>query len=87
MDEYQLEQFLNSVDSRHRAVVLAAKRAKQLQKGLRPYFEGKSTKVTVMALEELINKKVEMYIPEEVTDDTESETDPIETPKETETSE
>ncbi len=87
MDDYQLEQFLNSVDSRHRAVVLAAKRAKQLQKGLRPYFEGKSTKVTIMALEELINQKVEMFEPEEDILDTDPETAPVDVKTKTEISE
>jgi DNA-directed RNA polymerase omega subunit len=59
MEQKELEKFLKEVDSRHRAVLIAVKRAKQLQQGLRPLFEGKSTKVTMMALEELVNKKVE----------------------------
>ncbi|MBN1551792.1 DNA-directed RNA polymerase subunit omega [bacterium] len=65
MKQSELEKFLNAMDSKYRAVLVAAKRAKQLQQGLRPLFEGKSTKATTMALEELINKKVEYYILED----------------------
>ncbi|MBN1355851.1 DNA-directed RNA polymerase subunit omega [bacterium] len=61
MKQKELERFLNSVDSRYRAVLVASKRAKQLQQGLRPLFEGKNLKVTSMALEEFINEKVEFY--------------------------
>lgn len=66
MNKNKLEVWLNNIDSRHRAVLVVAKRAKQLQKGLRPYFESKSSKVTTMALEEFINEKVDWY---ELTDD------------------
>ncbi|HPQ41068.1 MAG TPA: DNA-directed RNA polymerase subunit omega [bacterium] len=66
MNKNKLEQWLNSIDSRHRAVLVVAKRAKQLQKGLRPFFESKSSKVTTLALEEFINNRVGWY---ELTDD------------------
>jgi DNA-directed RNA polymerase omega subunit len=62
MKKKQLEQFLGRMDSRYRAVIVASKRAKQLQQGLRPLFEGKSAKVTTMALEEFVNEKVDYYI-------------------------
>ncbi len=61
MDNKKLEKWLSSVDSRHRAVLLVSKRARQIQKGLRPYFDSKSTKVTIMALEEFIQGKIDWY--------------------------
>ena len=61
MQQKKLEDWLNSIDSRHRAVLVASKRAKQLQKGLRPYFDSKTSKVTTMAIEEFINGKVDWY--------------------------
>ena len=54
IDLGQLEKYLDQLDSGYRAVIIASKRAKQLKKGLRPLFEGKSTKVTTMALEEIV---------------------------------
>ncbi len=68
MDEKKLEKWLGGVDSRHRAVLVVSKRAKQIQKGLRPYFDSKTAKVTTMALEEFVKGKVEWYelSPEEV---------------------
>jgi DNA-directed RNA polymerase omega subunit len=61
----EMEKYLNSMDSRYRAVVVAAKRAKQLQKALRPLFEGKSVKVTTLALDELVSNRVVYYKTEE----------------------
>lgn len=61
MNAKNLEQWLNSVDSRHRAVLVVSKRAKQLQKGLRPFFDSKTSKVTTMAIEEFVNGKVDYY--------------------------
>lgn len=61
MNEQRLEKWLSSVDSRHRAVLVVSKRAKQIQKGLRPYFDSKTMKVTSMALEEFIKGKIEWY--------------------------
>ncbi len=69
MKETDLERFLNSTDSRHRVVIIAAKRARQLQQGLGQFFEGKSTKVTTMALEELVTGKIEMVLPSNDTSD------------------
>ena len=60
----ELEIYLKTIDSRYRAVIIAAKRAKQLQKNLRPLFEGKTVKVTTMALDELVNNKVDYIIEE-----------------------
>ncbi|MBN1878974.1 DNA-directed RNA polymerase subunit omega [bacterium] len=61
MNEQKLEKWLGSVDSRHRAVLVVSKRAKQIQKGLRPYFDSKTLKVTSMALEEFVKGKVDWY--------------------------
>lgn len=61
MNDKKLEKWLSGVDSRHRAVLLVSKRARQIQKGLRPYFDSKSTKVTIMALEEFIQGKIDWY--------------------------
>jgi DNA-directed RNA polymerase subunit K/omega len=61
MNDKKLEKWLSGIDSRHRAVLVVSKRAKQIQKGLRPYFDSKSTKVTTMALEEFIQGKVDWY--------------------------
>jgi DNA-directed RNA polymerase omega subunit len=61
MNVKKLENWLNSVDSRHRAVLVVSKRAKQIQKGLRPYFDSKSSKVTTMALEEFVEGKIDWY--------------------------
>jgi len=61
MNETKLEKWLENMDSRHRAVLVASQRAKQLQKGLRPYFESKTSKVTTMAIEEFISGKFDWY--------------------------
>lgn len=61
MNDKKLEKWLSGIDSRHRAVLVVSKRAKQIQKGLRPYFDSKSAKVTTMALEEFIQGKVDWY--------------------------
>ncbi|GEM_PF-6266821 len=53
-----VETFLNTLDSRYRGVLVVAKRAKQLQKGLRTLFEGKSVKVTTLALEDFVSGKI-----------------------------
>ncbi len=68
MNVKKLEAWLNGIDSRHRAVLVVSKRAKQIQKGLRPYFDSKSSKVTTMALEEFIEGKMDWYelTPEEI---------------------
>ncbi len=54
----KIEKLMTEFDSRYRAVIVASKRAKQLKKGLRPLFESKSTKVTTMALEEMISGNI-----------------------------
>ncbi len=53
-----VETFLNTLDSRYRGVLVVAKRAKQLQKGLRTLFEGKPVKVTTLALEDFVSGKL-----------------------------
>ncbi|MCD4655474.1 DNA-directed RNA polymerase subunit omega [bacterium] len=61
IQEKKLEKWLSNIDSRHRAVLVVSQRAKQLQKGLRPYFDAKTSKVTTMAIEEFVNGKVDWY--------------------------
>lgn len=53
-----VEVFLNTLDSRYRGVLVVAKRAKQLQKGLRTLFEGKAVKVTTLALDDFTSGRV-----------------------------
>jgi len=43
-----------NIDSNYRLVILAAKRAKQLQKGARPRIQHKFSKPTRIALEEVM---------------------------------
>ncbi len=59
MDQRKLEGFIKDIGNRHLAVLIAVKRAKQLQQGLRPLFEGKRKKLTTMALEEMIEGRLE----------------------------
>ncbi len=47
------ENWTTSIDSKYRLVLLAAKRAKQLQKGAKPRVQSTSKKTTRVALEEI----------------------------------
>ncbi|HKG21149.1 MAG TPA: DNA-directed RNA polymerase subunit omega [Blastocatellia bacterium] len=47
------ENWITSIDSKYRLVLLAAKRSKQLQKGAKPRLQSSSKKTTRVALEEI----------------------------------
>lgn len=47
------DNWTTSIDSKYRLVLLAAKRAKQLQKGAKPRVQSASKKTTRVALEEI----------------------------------
>ena len=53
-----LEQSLDKVSNRYLLVVLAAKRARQLNRGAAPQLETKQKKPTSVALEEIAEGKV-----------------------------
>lgn len=55
------------IDSKYRLVIIAAQRAKQIQKGARPRvnLDPRKTKPTVIALEEIKQGKVSFEIIEE----------------------
>ena len=53
-----LEDALNKVSNRYLLVVLAAKRARQLNRGAAPQLETKQKKPTSVALEEIAEGKV-----------------------------
>src|SRR5262245_19157258 len=55
LPEYEPEQF----DSRHRLVIAASQRAKQLMQGSKPQGPPEFTKATSIALEEVLNDGVE----------------------------
>ncbi|HMG37082.1 MAG TPA: DNA-directed RNA polymerase subunit omega [Blastocatellia bacterium] len=46
-------EWINSIDSKYRLVLLAARRSKQLQKGARPRTQSIAKKPTRVALEEV----------------------------------
>ena len=47
------DKWTTSIDSKYRLVLLAARRAKQLQKGAKPRVQSASKKTTRVALEEI----------------------------------
>ncbi len=47
-----------SIDSRFRFVLLAARRAEQLMRGARPRVEGGSTKPTQVAMSEILSNRI-----------------------------
>ncbi|MEE9539386.1 MAG: DNA-directed RNA polymerase subunit omega [candidate division NC10 bacterium] len=57
------------VDSKFRLVIIAAKRSRQLNQGVRPLAQGKSVKPTYIALDELVAGRLEYEVKpfEEVT--------------------
>lgn len=57
-----LESALNKVSNRYLLVVLAAKRARQLNRGAPPRVESKHKKPTSAALEEIAASKIEYRI-------------------------
>ena len=60
-----LESSLNKVSNRYLLVVLAAKRARQLNRGAPPRVESRHKKPTCGALEEIAAAKVEYRVKEE----------------------
>ena len=60
-----LEQSLNKVSNRYLLVVLAAKRARQLNRGAAPQVETKHKKPTSTALEEIAESKIGYRVREE----------------------
>ncbi|MBI2158050.1 MAG: DNA-directed RNA polymerase subunit omega [Candidatus Rokubacteria bacterium] len=60
-----LESSLNKVSNRYLLVVLAAKRARQLNRGAPPRVESRHKKPTSGALEEIAAAKVEYRVKEE----------------------
>ncbi len=60
-------QKLLPIDSKYRLVIIAAQRAKQIQKGAKPRvnLDPRKTKPTVIALEEVKQGKVQYEIVEE----------------------
>ena len=49
----RIDELLENVDSRYALVIVAAKRARQLQNGARSFLPTTSKKPTVMAMEEV----------------------------------
>jgi DNA-directed RNA polymerase subunit omega len=62
-----------NVRSKYEFVILAAKRAEQLQLGAMPRMDVASNKVTVVAQEEVAAGLVNLYDPEQVPVDAEAE--------------
>ena len=62
-----LEKCLEKISNRYLLVVLAAKRSRQLNRGAQPQVETKHQKWTSVALEEIIDGKVQLKKPEEKT--------------------
>ncbi|HXG03562.1 MAG TPA: DNA-directed RNA polymerase subunit omega [Candidatus Binatia bacterium] len=60
-----LEQALNKVSNRYLLVVLAAKRARQINRGAPPRVETRYRKPTSIALEEISQAKVEYRVKDE----------------------
>ncbi len=60
-----LEKALNKVSNRYLLVVLAAKRARQINRGAPPRVDTRQKKPTSVALEEVAAAKVEYRVKEE----------------------
>lgn len=58
MDLNVLESCLKNVDSRYRAVIVAARRSKQIQKGASPVVKSKTKKAIAYALIELAENRI-----------------------------
>lgn len=69
MSHLPIEDLVDKVDSKYRLVIIAAKRSRQLNQGVRPLLQPKGYKTTYIALEEMAAGKVEYTIKpfEEVT--------------------
>ena len=64
------------IDSKYRLIILAAKRSKQLQRGARPRIDIDSTKhkPTRIALEEVVQGKIQFHIRADGDEDAAEET-------------
>ena len=62
MSHLPIDDLFNKVDSKYRLVIIAAKRSRQLNQGVRPLLQPKGYKTTYIALEELAAGKVEYTI-------------------------
>ena len=60
-----LEKSLDKVPNRYLLVVLAAKRARQLNRGAQPQLETKQKKPTSVALEEIADARIAYRVKEE----------------------
>jgi DNA-directed RNA polymerase subunit omega len=60
-----LEKSLEKVPNRYLLVVLAAKRARQLNRGAQPQLETKQKKPTSVALEEIADSRIAYRVKEE----------------------
>ena len=60
-----LEKSLDKVPNRYLLVVLAAKRARQLNRGAQPLLETKQKKPTSIALEEIADSRIAYRVKEE----------------------
>lgn len=58
MDLALIETCLKNTDSRYRAVIVAARRAKQLQKGALPIVQARSPKPIATAVQEVSEGKI-----------------------------
>jgi DNA-directed RNA polymerase subunit omega len=58
MSQVPFEDLLEHVDSKYRLVIVAAKRAKQLNRGAAPLIQPRSVKPTYQALEEIASGKL-----------------------------
>jgi DNA-directed RNA polymerase subunit omega len=58
MSQVPFEDLLEHVDSKYRLVIVAAKRAKQLNRGAAPLIQPRSAKPTYQALEEIASGKL-----------------------------
>jgi DNA-directed RNA polymerase subunit omega len=58
MSQISSEDLLGHVDSKYRLVIIAAKRAKQLNRGAAPLIQPRSVKPTYQALEEIATGKL-----------------------------
>lgn len=58
MSQVPFEDLLEHIDSKYRLVIVAAKRAKQLNRGAAPLIQPRSIKPTYQALEEIASGKL-----------------------------
>jgi len=67
---FKIPEFMKS---KYEFVMLAAKRAEQLQMGALPRVDSSSAKVTVIAQQEVAEGQVSIFDPEQVVEDSEAE--------------